>query len=231
MNIPITYIPECDKIVLTNDLNLTPEAIKYGSIELEHCLANLPEVKALNGSDVVLDVGAFLGDTALIFARGGARVIGFEPQTDAWICAEFNTRTNPRIQIINAAVGCGEMVRLRENPLNGNLGTRSLEVVAGNPTTKLDDFCDQYGIAPTFVKIDVEGFEPNVIAGARTLLEQFHPKLLIEVYDPMLAQYGLTRKDVIDPLQDLGYWYRCAIGREEDERCDLWFEWHGSLRD
>lgn len=221
MNIEITYIPECGKIVLTKDKNLTPEAVKYNSIELEHSLANLPEVKALTSMDRVWDVGAFVGDTALIFGRYAGSVIGFEPQTDAWLCAVWNTRNSDGIEIVNAAVGNGEQVQLRENPLAGNLGTRSLGVGEGVSTLKLDDYWAEPH--PTFLKIDVEGFEPNVIAGALKMIAASHPQILVEVYDPMLAQYGFTRKDVIDPLLALGYTYRCAIGREEDERCDLLF--------
>lgn len=223
MNIEITYIPECGKIVLTKDKNLTPEAQKYGTIELEHSLANLPEVLDLTMDDVVFDVGAFVGDTAMIFARHTEKVIGFEPQTDAWLCAVWNTRNLPEVEIYNAAVGNGEKVQLLENPLAGNLGTRSLGLGEGSKTLRLDDPCIARGMHPTFLKIDVEGFEPNVIAGAMKMLMTSHPQILVEVYDPMLAQYGFTRKDVIDPLLALGYTYRCAIGREEDERCDLLF--------
>lgn len=223
MNIEITYLPECGKIVLTKDENLTPEAMKYNSIELEHCLANLLEVKVLSLLDVVWDVGAFVGDTALIFARHAGLVVGFEPQTDAWLCAVWNTRNEAGVNIVNAAVGNGEQVHVRNNPLNGNLGTRSLGLGDGIATLKLDDFLQQTLHYPTFLKIDVEGFEPNVIAGATKMLTCGHPNILVEVYDPMLAQYGFTRKDVIDPLLALGYTYRCAIGREEDERCDLLF--------
>lgn len=224
MNIEITYLPLCGKITLTRDENLTPEAVKYNSIELEHSLANLPEVKALNRSNnVVFDVGAFVGDTALIFARHAGLVVGFEPQTDAWLCAVWNTRNEDSVRIINAAVGNGESVYVRDNPLNGNLGTRSLGIGEGSATLTLDGFLKQTGLAPTFLKIDVEGFEPNVIAGGSDMISRYHPQILVEVYDPMLAQYGFTRKDVIDPLLALGYAYRCAIGREEDERCDLLF--------
>lgn len=223
MNVEVTYHPECGKLTLTRDLNMTPTVQREGTIELETAIADLDEVKALTYADIVFDVGAFVGDTALIFARRVDRVIAFEPQTDAWICAEWNTRGRAGIQIINAAVGNGEKVHVQDNQLDGNLGTRSLATGDGNPTLRLDDFCRDLQIAPTFLKIDCEGFEPNVIAGGLEVIKHVKPIILVEIYGTMLARYGFTPLDVIRPLTDLGYSFRVAIGRDEDDRYDLIF--------
>lgn len=222
MNVEVTYHPECGKLTLTRDQNMTPTVAREGTIELETAIADLDEVKTLGYGDVVFDVGAFVGDTALIFARRAGMVIGFEPQTDAWLCAEWNTRHLSGVKIINAAVGNGEKVHVQDNELEGNLGTRSLATGEGNATLRLDDFWEQRKIRPSFIKIDVEGFEPNVIAGAKNLLS-CRPIILVEVYGTMLARYGFTSDDVIRPLTDLGYSFRVAIGRQEDDRYDLLF--------
>ncbi len=222
MNVEVTYHPECGKLTLTRDRNMTPTVEREGTIELETAIAELDEVKALGYGDIVFDVGAFVGDTALIFARRAGCVIGFEPQTDAWICAQWNTRHLPGVEIVNAAVGNGERVRVQDNELDGNLGTRSLAAGEGNETLRLDDFWQQRKIRPSFLKIDVEGFESNVIAGARNLLS-CRPTILVEIYGTMLARYGFTPEDVIRPLVDLGYSYRLAIGSDQDDRYDLLF--------
>lgn len=222
MNVEVTYHPECNKLTLTRDLNMTPTVQREGTIELETAIADLDEVKALTYADTVFDVGAFVGDTALIFARRVGQVIGFEPQTDAWICAEWNTRRLAGVEIVNAAVGNGERVHVQDNELDGNLGTRSLAMGEGVETLRLDDFWAERKIRPTFLKIDVEGFEPSVIAGAKNLLS-CRPTILVEVYGTMLARYGFTPDDVIRPLVDMGYSYRVAIGRAEDDRYDLLF--------
>jgi FkbM family methyltransferase len=224
MNIEVTYHPECGKMTLTRDLNMTPTVVREGTIELETAIANLDEVKALTYGDIVFDVGAFVGDTACIFAHRAGSVIGFEPQTDAWLCSTWNTRHLVGVEIINAAVGNGEKVHVQDNELDGNLGTRSLATGEGNETLRLDDFSAQRGVAPTFLKIDCEGFEPNVIAGALVMLKQAKPVVLVEVYGTMLARYGFTPDDVIRPLVDLGYSYRLAIGSDQDDRYDLIFK-------
>lgn len=223
MNIQTIFIKESQQLVLTNDADLTYRAVKAGTIDLEVHMPQLPEFQALGYGDVVFDVGAYVGDTALMFAKKAGKVIGFEPQTDAWVCAAFNTRKLTGVEMINAAVGNGEPVVCKENPLCGNLGTRQLGVGYGVNSLKLDDYCDQSGIVPTFLKIDVEGFEPYVIRGAMKMLARARPVILVEVYNTMLREFGFTRKDVIEPLESLGYRYHCAIGSEEDDRCDLLF--------
>lgn len=224
MNVEVTYHPECGKLTLTKDQNMTPTVQREGTIELETAIANLDEVKALTYRDIVFDVGAFVGDTALIFARRASTVIGFEPQTDAWLCAKWNTQDLAQVEMVNAAVGNGEKVHVQDNQLDGNLGTRSLATGDGNPTLRLDDFCRDRQIAPTFLKIDCEGFEPNVIAGALETIKHIKPIILVEIYGTMLARYGFTPLDVIRPLTDLGYSFRVAIGRDEDDRYDLLFK-------
>jgi hypothetical protein len=52
---------------------------------------------------------------------------------------------------------------------------RSVECVT------LDSYCDMHGIAPTLIKIDTEGFEGEVLRGARHILHERKPALLVEV--------------------------------------------------
>lgn len=53
---------------------------------------------------------------------------------------------------------------------------------------------------PKILKIDVEGFEINVLKGAVNLLEQYHPAILIEILDT-----GDNRKEIIDFMKTFGY--------------------------
>jgi hypothetical protein len=73
------------------------------------------------------------------------------------------------------------------------VGTRTVHA------TTLDLLTDRYGV-PDFVKIDVEGAEVLVLAGARHLLAVHHPRLIVEVHHAdngplirdLLAGYRLT---------------------------------------
>ena len=117
-------VPGTDFIVLADeDCALTPWAIANGSIIGEKAIEGLPEVKALRPGDVVLDLGAYIGDTAQIFLNQGCEVHAFEVYPDAFLALQHNC---PLAKCYNAAVGDGRPAHaggvFGEN--NKNHGTR-----------------------------------------------------------------------------------------------------------
>src|SRR6187431_2758240 len=124
--ISITTIPGTGFIGLTDDSNLTPKAIEFGNFFIETELNNLDVVKSLKMGDVVIEGGGFVGETALVFGRNGATVHTFEVQPDAYFCMLFNTRGHSNIKPYNLPLGDGSLVKLNQDQLNGNLGTRTI---------------------------------------------------------------------------------------------------------
>lgn len=55
------------------------------------------------------------------------------------------------------------------------------------------------------IKIDVEGFEMNVLRGMASLLKILKPDLLIEINSNTLAEQNINPKSVFQYLYDLGY--------------------------
>ena len=218
--INLITIPGTDFVALADDANLTPRALTAGTIAIESELAELPEVQALGPGDLVLDVGAFIGDTALIFAATGAVVYAYEPQVDAAFAARWNLRNEKHVHFIEAAVGDGRPVVINSDPIGCNLGTRTVSAApyGFQVSKRLDDIAPTW---PTFIKIDVEGFEPAVIHGAISTLKTFRPTLLIEIYPELLARNGWTPDDVTRPLVELGYTIREAIGNSTEPRWDI----------
>ena len=209
-------------IALTDDQNLTPEALKYGTICLEHSIANLPEVKSLKSNDIVIDVGGFIGDTALIFSKYGAEVYDFEPQEDAFFCMEYNTfKNSTKISAINEAVGNGDSVSINQDPLNGNPGTRTIKPDEnGKKSIRLDDYFAKFSNID-LIKIDCEGYEPPVIQGSKEIIKKHKPIIICEVYPDMLAKAGFSKADIYDPLIELGYRIVTSIGEEDSVRWDI----------
>ena len=78
-------------------------------------------------------------------------------------------------------------------------GTTTVEV------TTLDAYCHKYRLQPTVIKIDVEGLEKEVLAGAKGILEQSRPYLLIEINPLRLAAAGTSGEDLIMELFLLRY--------------------------
>lgn len=68
----------------------------------------------------------------------------------------------------------------------------------------LDRFVADSGIVPDVIKIDVEGAELLVLRGARQVLAQHRPSLLLGVHPYWLPRSDSTR-DIFDLLESLGY--------------------------
>ena len=133
--------------------------------------------------DLVLDVGAHLGDRSLAFAALGARVVALEPQPHVyrWLRRIVGRRSG--ITLLCAAAGAesgtAELAVSIGNPTVSSMsgGWRKTVATANPgfqrvawqetvivPVTTLDALIREHG-EPAFCKIDVEGFEALVLAG------------------------------------------------------------------
>ena len=207
-----------DFIMLAGDTMLPTRARSLGTIQIETAVANLPEVKALGPKDTVVDVGAFIGDTALTFAQRGSKVIAFEAHPDAYQCAVHNTKDYPNVQVHNFPVGNRGYITLNSVVSNGNLGSRNIIIGGEQKTLALDDFIHE---KITFLKIDVEGYELFVLHGAKNLICQYKPKILMEISTSMLARYKCKQSDVFGFLNNIGYTCRACIGDPASNLFDM----------
>lgn len=133
--------------------------------------------------DLVFDVGANLGNYAEIFASLGAHVIALEPNPD---CVSHIRRSYPSesIEVVNTAVGsCGGVatIRLAQRSDMSSMSAEWIQAIRDAqrvedtvwanqiavPVITLDSLVAMYGM-PRFIKIDVEGFEENVLEGLST---------------------------------------------------------------
>jgi FkbM family methyltransferase len=175
---------------------------------LDHDQNSLPLIlKHIYRGDTVLDIGANIGSHTIAYAdkvgvRG--RVIAFEPNPDAFECLQYNMKDYRNVELRNEAAGLSGKVVLIKHP--ENIGMTYVENSdKGFKTVSIDslnlDKCN-------FIKIDVEGFELNVLKGAEQTLKRFKPALLIEINTFALARNNVTNQDVFDYLTELGYSYR-----------------------
>ncbi|GGH23149.1 hypothetical protein GCM10007036_28700 [Alsobacter metallidurans] len=158
------------------------------SVRVYHLdLAHRRAMDALYGGfirpgDLVFDIGAHVGDRVLSFRRLGASVVALEPQPGPAAVVRILTALDRRTTLVQAACGAAEgVVALRVNSRNPTISTASGAFVAaadGAPgwegqvwdhvvsaqLTTLDALVSRFG-EPAFVKIDVEGFENEVLAG------------------------------------------------------------------
>jgi FkbM family methyltransferase len=155
----------------------------------------------ISDNDLVFDVGANVGEHSSLFLRLGARVVAVEPNPDCLSSLRANC-AGRRLWIENVAVGSAVgtgVLRLTESSLLSSMSTEwvsrakeaprlrhlnwdsSLEV----PVVTLDSLVDTYGL-PQYIKIDVEGFEPEVVGGLshwpRTLSFEYHSEYLAAAF-------------------------------------------------
>lgn len=69
----------------------------------------------------------------------------------------------------------------------------------------LDSIISRYGVDPGFIKIDVEGMEHHVLAGATETLRSARPIVLCELCDPLLRANGSSSADVLSIFSNADY--------------------------
>lgn len=145
---------------------------------------------SLSAGDLVLDVGANIGNHTLYLAAvSGADVIAYEPDlrlTEALTRSVSVNNLEQRVSVRNVAVAdqTGELVLVDD--VDGNMGGQHLSTEPDAegprvPVVRLDDEMPDGTVHA--MKIDVEGYELNVLRGARSLIERDRPDLWIECLD------------------------------------------------
>jgi FkbM family methyltransferase len=173
----------------------------------------------LRHGDVFYDIGANVGFFSLLAARmvgtSGA-VCSFEPVTENASMVRKNATLNDfgNIRVVEVAVGSEPGVAeflLTEWDGGGTLAlsaVRTTERVSSRmvPVATLDDLIfDRRLPRPTFVKIDVEGVELDVLKGMSRTLKESMPILLFEVDDGSKDSLERRWRQLDDHVSACGY--------------------------
>jgi FkbM family methyltransferase len=177
----------------------------------------------LQPGDVVLDIGANIGAHTLPFARlvgRDGKVYAFEPTQYAFEKLQRNVAVNPAlagsIVLVNAMLVSDLRSPLAPQiysswPLHQEEGLHSrhrgkMMSTCDAAAMTLDEFVDKEGIGRIdFVKLDVDGNEDAVLAGAANTLRRFRPRVLME-WAPYLfeGKAGIMER-ILSGFIDLGY--------------------------
>lgn len=130
----------------------------------------------------VIDVGANYGDSSIWWAKAsGSKVIAFEPLVNVFNVLEENIKLNDaNVTAYNLALGNGEEI---SGNSDGNMFCSGGDIKL--KSEKLDSFSFE---RVDLLKIDVEGFEMDVLLGAENTIRQFKPRIIIETHSKELRK-------------------------------------------
>jgi len=165
----------------------------------------LPEVK-YTGNEIYVDAGAYVGDTVERFIWNNAgifrKVYAFEPGK-----RQYNAM---QVRINRLAEEWG-IDRDRFVCINGGLGeedavvpfAQNIAAPTGSSFITCDDSGEQVNIYSldsflnqaevTMIKADIEGFELEMLRGARNIIRRYRPRLAISVYHKPQDLYLIPR--------------------------------------
>ncbi len=172
--------------------------------------------------DLCIDVGAHKGFISLQLAKAvgrEGRVISIEPDPRAMQILTSNCRRNRAVNVELYSCLLGNAARVCEFSLSTRLGWSSMfpnelaqtavSRTISIQTRTLDDLIGEAGVADScrlsLVKMDVEGAEPLVLAGALRTLATFRPVVHFEVNEASLRAAGKSPGEVADFFFALGY--------------------------
>jgi FkbM family methyltransferase len=155
--------------------------IYYGDKERRAAMDRLYR-RFVRPGDLVFDIGAHVGGRIAAFRRLQARVVAVEPQPAVVRTLRLIYGRDSHVTIEAAAVGRQSgFVNMNLNLDNPTVATASKDFIAAAahafewedqtwtnsvhvPLTSLDALIEKHGV-PAFIKIDVEGYEAEVLAG------------------------------------------------------------------
>lgn len=205
-------------LMRSDDLLLLPQFLAEGDYErgtTEYLKRTVP----VDG--VAVDVGANFGYYTCLLARLAwrGRVVAVEPDPDVFDLLRDNVTANWCVDVVtpvNAAVSDrAGTVTLHRRPTR--TGNTSIAAPTEHELSRSDRPAEPFDVTSTtldeltadldrvdVVKIDVEGAEPLVLAGAEELVGRHAPRIVMEWSPTQIADAGFSPEEVVAQLERLG---------------------------
>lgn len=193
---------DIDVAVIDGDTHISTWVQQHGKLNIAESMLS-PLLQYITEGGVVVDCGAMIGDHTITYARAVGEsgcVYAFEPNEQAFECLEYNTKYMKNVLCFCCAIGKAGKAILHKDV---NAGASHLQYSeSGIDVVTLDSLNFS---KLDFIKIDVEGFECDVVEGAAETLRRCRPVILCEFNHGALIRNGKSSEELKSLFARQGY--------------------------
>jgi len=175
---------QTSQFVLFNNDYISNDILIDGYYEFKELKILCEWLKKKKKLNLVIDVGANIGNHAIFFSNYFKNVISFEPNTNSYKLLDMNTFKKKNIKIYN--FGLSNMGQIKdfysyENNYGGSSIIKNKNLKFSKIKAKFKKFDNlRFYKKADLIKIDVEGEELNVLKGMSNYLEKYKPIIVFE---------------------------------------------------
>ncbi|MBC7569374.1 MAG: FkbM family methyltransferase [Spirosoma sp.] len=185
-----------------------------------------PWIRDLN-VETILDIGANVGQAAINFCTlfPKAHIHSFEPVPDCFAKLSKLSRAFPNLSVHNFALGdetgqvdfhqnayspASSILKMSEQHIQSYPQTKNSSVISV-PIRRLDDVATELNLSGRIlVKIDVQGYESNVLSGGSTVIEKA-AMIVVETSIKSLYKGDASFRELYQTLSEFGFDYRGSL--------------------
>lgn len=184
---------------------ITPDAIKThviknGALWERHVYEQLKKYAKIG--TIAIDIGAHIGTHTIALSRfvgPSGYVVAFEPQLKLFSELAINTYLNECQNVSFFRRALGELTQWSEMQPTNTMNEGATLIGKGGDKVKME-MLDSYNLNNiSVIKIDVEGYEMQVLTGGIDTILRNKPVMIIEIWN------GPNREAKIQTIENLGY--------------------------
>jgi len=176
-----------------------------GTYQYNKIMLAMAQCSKYNGA---IDVGAHVGLWSRVLSHYFTNVLAFEPVPDHIECFKKNIDTLIKKNVVLIPMAAGsDKGTVRINPVVDNTGNARVDNIGIEvEMVKLDNVISTSQLPGhvDFIKIDVEGYEYDVVKGAEQSIKRNRPVMVIEQKPGHAKRYGLHDRAAVDLVLSWG---------------------------
>lgn len=147
-----------------------------------------PDIFPENKDDVLVDLGAFTGDSIKdyveVYGRGYKKIYAYEVSDDSYaiLCQNIEEWGLNDVMPVNKGAGDVKMKMYRNESISNSTANTVSNVVGSDHSVDVVKIDDDISDIPTFIKMDIGGAEKSALRGCEKTIRKYRPKLAICTY-------------------------------------------------